>query len=271
MKFVILSLLCIFSLLAGQGLYYFRKGFSVKRLQANPEKFCSIDETTKEILKQPFHYLGRGRQCFAFASEDGKYVLKCVRADKFKVPFWMQLCSRIGKRKQEKITLKKRLVFESFRIAKDEIGDLTGTLAIHLGKSEKTNQMITIYDPLGIRHQLPVQNTLFILQYKRPLWSDTYKHSNTQEKKQLLDSFVDLIARRSQKGIMNRDPNFLPNYGYENGKTYQIDIGDFRRTQDFVYQKALRDSLSPLQSWVKKTDPTLLDYLNGRVETISRI
>lgn len=270
MKFFTLSLLCVFSLLACQGLYYFREGFSIKRLQTNPQNFCAIDETTKKILQQPFHYLGRGRQCFAFASEDGKYVLKCIRTDKFKVPFWMQLFSNLGKKRQEKITQKKRLVFESFRIAKEELGDLTGTLAIHLGKSEKTKQLITIYDPLGIRHQLPLRNTLFILQYKRPLWSTAFKQSNAQEKQQLLDSFVDLVVTRAQKGILNRDPTFLPNYGFENGKTYQIDIGDFRRVQNFVYQKALRDSLSPLQTWLKKTDPTLLDYLNSRIATLSR-
>lgn len=267
-KLIPLYLICAFSALLGQGVYFFRDGFSLKRLHAEPTTLCSIDEETKKILSQPFHYLGRGRQCFAFASQDEKYVLKCVRADKFKVPFWMQLFPKLYQAKHDKIARKKRLVFESFRIAKEELSELTGTIALHLGKSEKTEQMITISDPLGIRHQLPLDSTIFILQYKRPLWSKAFRDSSENEKQQLVDAFVDLVIARAQKGILNRDPNFLPNYGFEGGKTFQIDIGDFRRDPNFVYHKALRDSLSPLQSWLAKTDPPMLNYLNARLEKL---
>src|SRR5579872_5769568 len=82
-----------------------------------------IDDDTKKILSQPFHYLGRGRQCFAFASEDGKYVLKCIRTDKFKAPFWTHIFPNILKKKQSKIEQKKYLVFESFRMANEELKD----------------------------------------------------------------------------------------------------------------------------------------------------
>ncbi|HSX13883.1 MAG TPA: hypothetical protein VLE96_05635 [Chlamydiales bacterium] len=267
-KLLLLSFVCMFSLLIGQSLYFFRDGFSLRRLQSDSSSdFGFIDEETHKILQQPFHYLGRGRQCFAFASEDGKYVLKCIRTDKFKVPFWTQMFPRTYKNRKEKIAQKKQLVFESFRIANEELKEQTGTIALHLGKS-KSKQKIAIFDSLGIRHQIPLDNTLFILQYKRPLWSTVFQNSKCQEKKQLLDTFIELVANRSKMGIINRDPHFLPNYGFENGKTYQIDIGDFRRDPDCNYQKAMRDSLSPVQAWLAKTDPTMLNYLNERLKRL---
>lgn len=270
-KTLFVCLLCLFSILVCQSLYFLRNGFSLKHIQADSSQIfvnCQLDEETKEILKQPFYYLGRGRQCFAFESKDGKYALKCVRTDKFNVPLWTNLFPELHQKKKAKITEKKRLVFESFRIAKEELGNMTGTIALHLGKSKKSDQKITIFDPCGIPHQLPIDRTLFILQHKRPLWSTTFQTSNMQEREQLVDAFVDLVVERAQQGILNSDPNFLPNYGFENGKTYQIDIGDFRKDPNFIYQKALRDSLAPLQSWLAKKDPTMLHYLNHRLDRL---
>ncbi len=270
MKILFIFLLCIFSLFIGQGLYFLRKGFSINHLR--PEKQLLVNTTldveTQQILKQPFRYLGRGRQCFAFESADQKYVLKCIRTDKFTPPFWTRLFPKMLSQKKEKIDEKKKLAFESFRIAKNELGEMTGTIALHLGKSN-THQKITIFDPLGIRHQLLLDDTLFILQHKRPLWASAFLKSNTQEKQQLLDTFVELVIQRTQKGILNIDPHFLPNYGFENGKTYQIDIGDFRRDPNCTYQKTLHDSLSPLQKWLAKTDPEMLEYLNIKISQLT--
>lgn len=267
-KILALALLCVCLLFIGQTVYFVRDGFSLRRLQTDPQVACTIDEQTKHILAQPFSYLARGRQCFVFASADGKYVLKCIRTDKFKVPFWMQFFPEMYQKRLDKITQKKRLIFESFRIAKEELGDLTGTLALHLGKSEATDQKIVISDPLGLRHEIPLDSTLFILQTKRTLWSTAFQLSNVQEKQELLDTFVDLVVQRAQKGIIYRDPNFLPNYAFEGGKTYQIDVGDFRKNPEFEYRKAIRDSLGPLQSWLAKTDPALLTHLNHRLEAL---
>lgn len=273
MKLLLLFSLCAFSLLVGQSLYFFRDGFSPRHIQTNIQSLstCTIDEETKQILSHPFYYLGRGRQCFAFASKDGKYVLKILRTDTYKIPFWARALNLYEKRREKK-SKKNRFVFESFRIAKEELQEITGTIALHLGKSLPAEQQITIVDALGFPHHLPLQSTLFILQHKRPLWAPAFlaaqKNKDVKQQQILLNSFVDLVVERAQKGIINRDESFLPNYGFEDGKSYQIDIGDFYRDQRCSFQKAVHDSLRPLQEWLAETDPPMLAYLNSQIENL---
>ena len=40
----------------------------------------------KEALNQPYAYLGHGFQCYAFQSQDGKYVLKFFRHQRLRLP-----------------------------------------------------------------------------------------------------------------------------------------------------------------------------------------
>lgn len=276
-KLGILTLLCAFSVMVGQCLYFLRDGFTPRRFIANVKSLetCAINEETKQILSQPFYFLGRGRQCYAFGSNDGKHVLKILRTDNYKIPFWARALplSHLRKTMKEKRAHRKRYSFESFRIAKEEIPEITGTLALHLGKSEPTKQQITIVDALGMRYHLPVQTTLFVLQNKHTLWTPAFlaakKKKDVKQQELLLDSFVDLVVQRSQKGIMNRDGSFYRNYAFENGKGYQIDLGDLYKDPNFVYQKAVRDSLRPLQEWLAKIDPPMLDHLNTRIENLS--
>src|SRR5690554_3870630 len=88
-KLTVILVLLLISAGVGKGLYSVKDGFSSRRIQSLPYLADeNWDEETQEALKQTFHYIGRGRQCFAFASSDGKYVLKLPRTDIYKIPLW---------------------------------------------------------------------------------------------------------------------------------------------------------------------------------------
>lgn len=268
-----LLLACCASL--GQGLYFFRKGFSLRRLQCLPQS-CSYEPSLEiqKIIKQPFYYIGRGRQCFAFASQDGLYVLKCPRTDIYRLPLWARTLPVSAKRDAmiKDKTYRKNFVFNSFRIAKEILPEETGTLAIHLGESAKTDQKITLVDALGVSFHLPLYKTIFILQHKHPLWTplflDAQKKGDVREQERLLEALIDIISERAKKGILNRDRSFLRNYGFDGKQAHQIDVGDFfeKTTWDrhIVFHKSVEDSLTPVKEWLEENHKEMLPFFEKR-------
>src|SRR5436190_23936608 len=72
--------------------YFQTGGFSPYKIICN-EKIAihsdnSMDQQTEHILNQPFYYLGKGVQFFAFISKDQKYVLKFIKHSHSSPRFW---------------------------------------------------------------------------------------------------------------------------------------------------------------------------------------
>lgn len=266
-------LLCLFSLTIAQGLYKVRQGFSLRRIQnawSNPV----LSEETQNILSQPFHYLGRGRQFFAFASQDDRYVLKILRTDIHRPSFFARSFfsqSQISKIQKEKQN-RNRFTTNSMILAKQELPELTGILDLHIGnnslfpfspspwKQKKESSLkIQLIDNFGISQQIPVEAITFALQKKQAgIWSKSLskalREKDLERASSLMDQLIANVAERARLGILNKDASFLKNYG-ENGEiTFNIDIGSFYRsdTEDpsIVYQKSVFDSLDPVQQWL---------------------
>ena len=77
--FVLIALI-LFSVTVGKGWHFVKDRFQMRRTyfplqghsQLNPGK------DVIEGLSQPFFYLGRGHQCYAFSSKDDRFVLKLL-------------------------------------------------------------------------------------------------------------------------------------------------------------------------------------------------
>lgn len=251
----------------------------MRRLQALPEMSVeAVSPQIAEILSKPFRFLGRGRQCFAFESLDGLYILKCPRTDIYRIPFWARLLP-VQKRRQEMQRDKlyrKTFVWNSFRLAKTALSQETGTIALHLGTSPVYQGDLTLIDALGFTVHIPLHKTCFILQYKHKLWTPQFLHAhktgNTAEKKRLLNALIDAMEKRARKGILNRDRSFLRNYGFDGVCAYQIDIGDFYKLPTWypeqVFLKSVHDSAAPVQEWLATLDPSLLEMVKERLNAL---
>ena len=79
----------------GKGWHWIKDGFSIQRtaFPLAPIQESLVDEETRAALQQTYDYLGRGHQCYAFQSADGRYVLKLPRADRYRLPFWLKTCT----------------------------------------------------------------------------------------------------------------------------------------------------------------------------------
>ncbi|HSX38112.1 MAG TPA: hypothetical protein VLE95_04695, partial [Chlamydiales bacterium] len=233
----------------------------------------------EQALTQTYSYIGRGRQCFAFASEDGKYVVKLPRTDIYKLPLWVRVLPFPSLRNRMRIDRAERekFIIDSMHIAFEELQEQTAILAIHLGQSASKNKKLTLIDALGCKHLLPLEKTSFVLQYKRPILMKAFQEArrtgDTPQAQRILDALIAAVVDRAEKGILNRDRSFLRNYGFDGHKAYQIDIGSFFRIEgmpkDTAKHKSINDSMDAVKEWLTTNDPEMLPYLNEKLAALS--
>jgi hypothetical protein len=271
MRFFFFLLLTLFSLSIIKGLHFFKDGFSPRRIQPI-EIFIDAewDDEICQILEKPFHYLGRGRQCFAFESSDGKFVLKLPRTDIYKTPLWVRALPLSSYRKQleQKHAKKMDFFFSSVAIASNELKTLSGVIATHLGQSQ-SKQKLTLIDSLGCSHRFALGQTAFILQHKWPLLTEVFlsalQKEDKEKAKKVLDSLIDVIEEMAQKGIFTKDPSFLRNYGFDGQTAHPIDIGTFyKKPTLYSYRDLIDYSVNPIRQWLTKTNPEMAEHLKHR-------
>jgi len=218
------------------------------------------------IIKQPFTYADRGRQCFAFVSQDGEYILKIPRTDVYQVPFWLRTLPLGSLR--EKVSIQKeankRFVFNSFQIGYENLKELTGILFLHLKKTAPTNQTLTLIDSLGYKYRVKAHEIAFILQKKQslliPAFLDALAQGNRSEGERILTSLAEAMIARGQKGIGNKDSAFLKNYGFNGRDGFLIDIGSFYYNKDT--SRSIYDSIQPVRKWLETIDAEMLVQLD---------
>jgi hypothetical protein len=248
------------------------EGFSVHRITsarttkatwAPPALKEGEKESLAAILNQPFTYLGKGAQSFAFASADGRYVLKLLRQERLRpTPFALKEAQR------RKKASKRGRIIESCQLAFEEMKEETGLLYIHLN-SAKTSPLpcATIIDKLGIRHQLDLSQSEFILQERAELVYPTLerliREDKIQEAKKALDELIALILKRQSRGIFDKDPDFKSNFGFTTKGAIQLDFGRFRRGSSPPGE--LREITQKLRHDLRELFPPLADFIERRI------
>ncbi len=275
-RILALALLGIALGFAGRLWYFAKDGFSVNRL-----RFPSIEESdasarhraiSEALYKGPYRYLGKGRQCYAFESLDGRIVLKFLRCDWYKLSFfWKAMPSSyfarikrpIFKRRSEK----RLRELESFRISSEELSEYTGVFYYHFAKTEHLPKCCEIRDRMGRSFQIDLNKAVFILQKKKPLMMPQFlqalRSGKIDEAKRILRAFLDILSAKARLGIFDRDASFLENFGYADGKATQIDIGSFYRKPHLppeqVYEQAMHEGVRTMRLWLGQLDADMLN------------
>jgi len=274
---MIKKLICLICLIAvcagtGKGLYWATKGFSYRRIQGpvHTGKLEIWNAEADQALSQRYFYIGRGRQCFAFESEDGKYVVKLPRTDIYQIPLWLRVLPFKSKRERLRASRSKQeaFIFESFRIAYDALQKETGMIALHIGRTEPKDKWITLYNAAGFKFHLPVDQTTFVLQHKHPILMKAFlaslENGDRKEAERILDAFIDVVVDRGKRGIWNRDESFLRNYGFDGQRAYQIDVGSFYYKENGI--ASIRDTMHPVRKWLRGIDPAMLQFFDQTLE-----
>jgi hypothetical protein len=280
-KILPLLFLVLFCLATGRLWYWATDGFRLSRIEGYEGigREREFSEEADMALSQRYFYLGRGRQCFAFQSEDGMYVIKFARMDRYKDCLWFCLevfnffKQYIGL-KRESRSSRKEMLFDSFEISYDELKDDTAMVA--MSPPPKNSKEIEIVDRLGRVFPISLEKTGFILQHKLALFQDVFQDALAKkdmvEAGRILDQLLELIERVAEKGILSKDGSFLKNFGFDGSRAYQIDIGSFYRAKNLsskdAFTASIHASVETLRVWLLRIDPALLELIDRKLEPI---
>ncbi len=222
-----------------------------------------------EILHQPFHYLGQGKQMTALESADGKYVLKLfnpMRPLKHKwymeLKWWKQ-CSSLKWISREWFHKKERLekLFKRHQLAYDHLREETGLLFVYLSPSEKISHYVRITDNRDKLHTLSLHNTPFVLQERATLVPQ-YLHELIESEKideanRAVERIEELFIKRLEFGITDRIQTMENNYGFVGEKPIQLDVGRIRIEPDLQESPNAEKAriLGNFRSWLQEHYP----------------
>lgn len=268
-------------------------GFSLFRIQSNfaynphwdtPELTQTEKTAMDAILEQKFHYLGKGGQCYAFESEDGKYVLKFFKLYLRRLPSWAfaiplsDSYQKMLERKQKVRASKLERDFNSYKLAFTELKEETGLIFIHLNKTQELKKAVTIIDKLHIEHVINLDKTLFVLQKKAelvyPHLNRLMREDNKEKAKEAVQSILTLIHDRAQKGIFDEDARIHCNFGFIDNEAVLIDVGRLKIDPQIkvpaVYQKDLLKITRRFKQWLEVHHPSLATYLDEKLDEIQK-
>ena len=266
-------------------------GFQISKIEShhpfNPEWATPTpppDELSqiRNLLNQRYTFFSYGGQAYAFLSEDRTVILKLFKQHHLRVPNWIKQLPlpRTLKRIRNKWVHRKEdlfgIFFNSCKIAHDDFGDRAGLIYLHLNPTDYLGQRLTLIDKLGIEHTIDLDHTDFALQHRAKLpkkhFRSLKKKNDYNAAKRSLDSIIDMIVERSQKGIADRDPNIRRNCGFIGEQAVEIDLGSFTRSETLkipfickadIYQKTLQ-----LKRMIAKIYPELSPHLEQRLNEI---
>ncbi|HEV8052459.1 MAG TPA: hypothetical protein VGP47_08190 [Parachlamydiaceae bacterium] len=250
------------------------------------EPSAGEEQQLNEIFNQPFYYLGKGAQSYAFASEDGRYVLKFFKFKHLRPSLFIDNLPSVGflkSYKEKQIARKKRKlfgVFKSYKLAFDTNKNESGLLYIQLNTEDNPERFVTLIDKIGIKRTINLQNYPFILQNKgetlRTVINGLLKNGDVETAKVRLGQILDMYAGEYRKGVFDHDHGVMQNTGFVGDQPIHLDVGKLLQEEKMLDKAHARKDaelvVEKMKSWVKKNYPQysrqLEDFLNEKMDQL---
>lgn len=258
-------------------------GFSEKKVIVESEEKESIQtfQTFEELtpyISQKFTYLAKGHQCFVFASQDGKYVIKLINHRRFDIPLWIKPFTFVTfiQNFKEKRCARKDPSVKSYFLAYEQLRRETGIIHMQIGKSAPSHYKISLIDKAHIPHEIDLGKVDFIVQKKvESIENFLYEASRKKETLQkALRAILENIASRAHKSIIDEDVDIWINYGYLEGKSILVDPGRLVFKEDLTSsiqrEKEMRKSTKLLRKWLLKNYPDLLPFFEKTLVSLAK-
>ncbi len=202
------------------------------------------------ILNQRYHYVSKGSQSFVFESEDGQWVLKFFRLNR-----WLH--------RPHKYTLFLHTMRSVF-LAYQSLRSYSALEYIHLTTTDHLHQTLRLYDRLQRPYVCNADSTIFLIQKKiQPLIECFDSQSPTPITEQLNYIFQaqNLIALRCALGIGDQDAVIQKNMGVLDGQVVFLDVGSFYEDPSLQDSSATGNEVNHVmrnfQSWIDIHYPLL--------------
>lgn len=279
--------------LYGLGRLYFKltAGFTIANItsdfafqpqwEVRPLLLSEQTEFTKAI-DQSYFYLGKGCQSYVFASEDGQYVIKFFKYQRYRLQPWLAYfppLPAIVKYRQEKIEKKwKKLdgFVTSWKVAFENLKEETGLMFVHLNKTNNLQKQLSIYDKMGQKHTVSLDQMEFCIQRRADLLCQTLLDYKNREDligaQQLIHQLLNLILSEYSRGLADNDHALMQNTGVVLGKPVHIDVGQFvindAVKQPSVFHQELFTKTYKFKLWLREHYPELGEYLENELSQI---
>lgn len=290
-RLFILSLVIVSLYGLGRLYYHVTGGFMVSNITSDfpfqPQwetRSLSMNEQQEvnKALDQSYHYLGKGCQSYVFASDDGKYVIKFFKYQRYRLQPWLAYfppLPAIVKYRQEKMEKKWNKLdgfVKSWKIVFENLKDETGLVFVHLNKTDNLQRQMTLYDKIGQKHEVNLDQMEFCVQCRADMLCDTlleYKErGELEESKQLIHQLLNMILSEYARGLADNDHALMQNTGVAQGKPIHIDVGQFVFNEDVkqpkVFHQELFTKTYKFKMWLRENDPELGDYLEQELRQI---
>lgn len=265
------------------------KPFSLEAISskahASSEWVCrSLNEEensqVSEALAQPYKYLGGGGQCYAFVSEDDKYVIKFFKQKSFAIPEWIDrfpVPALIGWLKNAKMRKREEYrdrVFTAFKMSLNDLSRETGMLFVHLNRTTHLNRELSFCDAQGICHLLNLDDLEFVVQKKAEMAftriDALMQGGDIAGAKEAIAKLLQLNVGFYQKGYRNRDPNFRSNCGFIGNEAVLVDVGRMVHSEDVKkpdeMRKELDKAIPRFEKYLSVKHPELLAFFENCVQ-----
>lgn len=283
-----LLFLCLIVAIYGAGRLYFyvTGGFRIAHIssdfipdpQWDTRALSDLEwQEVRKAVDQPFSYLGKGCQSYVFLSEDGGYVVKFFKYQRFRPhPILTQLSflppvEKLVKEKKEKKKIKLDALYSSWKLAFDHFPSHTGLIYVHLNKTKNLfSHPVTFYDKIGRGHTLELDGMEFLIQKKAIMLCDELdllmaegKEKNAQE---LITSLFDQVVLEYHKGFADNDHALMQNTGVIDHIPVHIDVGQFVQNESMkdptIYWQELYNKFYKFRLWLKEKHPSLLLHVD---------
>ncbi len=283
--FFILAAVALIAYGSGRLYFYLTGGFRIAHISSNfsPDPrwetralTTAEQQTIDSVLAQPFTYLGKGCQSYVFLSEDGNYVLKFLKYQRFRPQeylYWFSFLPPVESLIEEKITKKRKKLddlFSSWVLAFDHLQKETGLIYVHLNKTSHFAQPLIIKDKLGYVHALNPDRMEFLIQKKATMLCSALDKSDVDGGKQLLDKLFAMILSEYHRGFADNDHALMQNTGVFEGNPVHIDVGQFVQSEAMknpeIYQQELFNKYYKFRLWLQKKHPELYAYATKQLQ-----
>lgn len=264
-------------------------GFNMHQIESSLPQHPQFDitalskeekEKIEKILQQPFHYIAKGCQFYAFESEDGKTVIKFLKQKHLRPFVWLKKIpapKTLSSLFETKIQRRKERVenlFSSCKLAYEELKEESGLILIHLNRTPLFGKNMTLVDKLGLKHTFLIDEYEFVLQKKAVSVQQIFEKIDPKEVPSKVYKLVDLVTSRCQKGIRDRDRSFVQNVAFcEDGESAVfVDIGQFYKddavSSEEEQKKDLQRRLSNLLDWTQRKFPHFVPIMETAIREI---
>lgn len=221
------------------------------------------------IFAQRFFYLGKGAQSYAFASEDGKFVVKFFKFKHLKPNWLMQMLPSFPpfvdwkKRYLERKKRKFDSIFDGYALAYRKNKERSGLVYLQLQPNPHLALQATLIDKLGREHLVDLTNTCFLLQKKGvPLRDhlDSLLFANRlSAAKESIKALLSMYIEEYSEGIYDRDHGLLQNTGFLGQTPFHLDVGKLVEKPSMqspdIYKQDLEWVIWKIRAWIHKHYP----------------